>query len=50
MRIGIVADIHGNLVALEATLAALARERLDRLICLGSAVVPPVAALLVAGR
>ncbi len=35
MRIGVIADIHGNLVALEATLAALARERLDRLICLG---------------
>ncbi len=35
MRIGVIADIHGNLVALEATLAALAGERLDRLICLG---------------
>jgi putative phosphoesterase len=35
MRIGVIADIHGNLVALEATLAALARERLDRLVCLG---------------
>ncbi len=35
MRIGVIADIHGNLVALEATLAALAHEPLDRLVCLG---------------
>ncbi len=35
LRIGVIADIHGNLVALEATLAALAGERLDRLVCLG---------------
>ncbi len=39
MRIGVIADIHGNLVALEATLAALTRERLDRLICLGDVAV-----------
>lgn len=35
LRIGLIADIHGNLLALDAVLAALARERLDRLICLG---------------
>jgi predicted phosphodiesterase len=35
MRIGVIADIHGNLVALDAILAALARERIDRLVCLG---------------
>ncbi len=35
MRIGLIADIHGNLVALDAVLAALDGERLDRLICLG---------------
>jgi predicted phosphodiesterase len=35
MRIGVIADIHGNLVALERVLAALARERIDRFVCLG---------------
>jgi len=35
MRIGVIADIHGDLVALEAVLAALALEGLDRLVCLG---------------
>ncbi|HEY8601218.1 MAG TPA: metallophosphoesterase family protein [Thermomicrobiales bacterium] len=35
MKIGLIADIHGNLLALDAVLAALAPERLDRLICLG---------------
>lgn len=48
MRIGVIADIHGNLIALEAVLAALARERLDRLICLGDVAVlgPRPAAVL----
>jgi predicted phosphodiesterase len=35
MRIGLIADIHGNLFALEAVLAELAAERIDRLVCLG---------------
>lgn len=35
MRIGVIADIHGNLVALEAVLSVLARDGLDRLVCLG---------------
>jgi predicted phosphodiesterase len=35
MRIGLIADIHGNLAALDAVLAALDRAGLDRLICLG---------------
>jgi predicted phosphodiesterase len=39
MRIGLIADIHGNLLALDAVLAALAHERLDRLICLGDVAV-----------
>lgn len=39
MRIGLIADIHGNLVALEAVLAALARERVERIICLGDVAV-----------
>lgn len=39
MRIGLIADIHGNLLALDTVLAALAHERLDRLICLGDVAV-----------
>ena len=35
MRIGIFADVHGNLAALDAVLAALAAEGIDRLVCLG---------------
>jgi predicted phosphodiesterase len=35
MRIGLFGDIHGNLVALDAVLAALRHERLDHLVCLG---------------
>lgn len=35
MRIGVLADIHGNLIALDAVLADLAREPVDQLICLG---------------
>lgn len=35
MRIGLLADIHGNLAALEAVLAALDEARVDRLVCLG---------------
>ncbi len=39
MRVGLIADIHGNLVALEAVLAALARERVERIVCLGDVAV-----------
>ena len=35
MRIALFADIHGNLLALEAVLAELQNEAVDRLICLG---------------
>jgi putative phosphoesterase len=35
MRIALIADIHGNLVALEAVLAELANEVVDQIICLG---------------
>ena len=35
MRIGLIADIHGNLVALESVLRELKREQVDRIICLG---------------
>lgn len=35
MRVGIIADIHGNLAALDAVLAELERDRPDRIVCLG---------------
>ena len=35
MRIALLADIHGNLTALEAALAELAGERVDGFVCLG---------------
>ena len=35
MKIALVADIHGNLAALEAVAAALAVEWIDRVVCLG---------------
>ena len=41
MRIGLISDIHGNLPALEATLAQLEHERIDRLVCLGDIAVGP---------
>ncbi len=41
MRLGIISDIHGNLLALEAVLAELENEPPDRLICLGDVVAGP---------
>jgi putative phosphoesterase len=41
MRLGLISDIHGNLLALEAVLAELARERLDGIVCLGDVVAGP---------
>lgn len=38
MRIALISDIHGNLVALEAVLAELDREALDQIVCLGDVV------------
>lgn len=38
MRVGLMADVHANLPALEAVLGALARQRVDRLLCLGDLV------------
>jgi len=35
VRIGLIADIHGNYIALDAVLAALERERVNELLCLG---------------
>ena len=38
MRIAVLADIHGNLAALEAVLEELGRLRPDRLLVLGDVV------------
>ncbi|GAB4448411.1 MAG: metallophosphoesterase family protein [Anaerolineae bacterium] len=35
MRVALIADIHGNLPALEAALAEIAAERVDEVVCLG---------------
>jgi putative phosphoesterase len=35
MRIALIADIHGNLAALEAVLAEIARAGVDEVVCLG---------------
>lgn len=39
MRLAILADIHGNIPALEAALAAIGRLRVDRLVIVGDVVV-----------
>ena len=38
MRVAVISDVHGNLHALEAALAAAEAERFDRLWCLGDVV------------
>src|ERR1700704_710226 len=38
MRVAVVSDIHGNITALEAVLAALEADRPDELWCLGDLV------------
>ena len=35
MRVALIADIHGNLIALEAVLANIGKEHVDQIICLG---------------
>lgn len=35
MRVALISDIHGNLVALETVLTAIERERVDQILCLG---------------
>jgi putative phosphoesterase len=41
VRVGLIADIHGNRLALDAVLAELAREGVDRIVCLGDVAVGP---------
>ena len=35
MRVALISDIHGNLVALETVLSTIAREDVDQILCLG---------------
>lgn len=39
MRVGLIADIHGNLVSLDAVLTELQREGVDGIVCLGDVAV-----------
>ena len=41
MRLALIADLHGNLPALEAALAELEQEAIDRIVCLGDVAVGP---------
>lgn len=41
MRLALIADIHGNLPALDAVLAELRREDVDQIVCLGDVSVGP---------
>jgi putative phosphoesterase len=41
MRLGLIADIHGNLPALDKVLAELDRESVDQILCLGDVAVGP---------
>ena len=38
MRLGIISDVHGNLLALKSVLAELDAAGIDRLVCLGDVV------------
>ena len=42
MRLAVVSDIHGNLPALQAVLAEIGRERVDRVVNLGDIVSGPL--------
>jgi predicted phosphodiesterase len=35
MRLALISDIHGNLISLEAVLADIERQQVDRVVCLG---------------
>jgi predicted phosphodiesterase len=41
MRLALIADIHGSLIAFEQVLAELRRERIDQIVCLGDVAVGP---------
>ena len=49
MRVGLISDIHGNRLALDAVVAELEKEDLDQIICLGDVAVGPQPAEALAG-
>src|SRR5437660_12843301 len=49
MRLGLISDIHGNRLALDAVLDELEREQVDQIICLGDVAVGPQPAEAIAG-
>ena len=42
VRVALIADLHGNLAALDAVLAELEQEHVDELVCLGDVAVGPL--------
>ncbi|MFM9065836.1 MAG: metallophosphoesterase family protein, partial [Planctomycetota bacterium] len=38
MKLAIISDIHGNLEALEAVLADIAAQAVERIVCLGDVI------------
>ena len=49
MRVGLISDIHGNRLALDAVVAELEKEDLDQIVCLGDVAVGPQPAEALAG-
>jgi len=41
MRLGLISDIHGNLLALDAVIGELNESGIDRLVCLGDLAAGP---------
>ncbi|MEK6275952.1 MAG: metallophosphoesterase family protein [Actinomycetota bacterium] len=41
MRVGLISDVHGNRIALDAVLNELEREGVDQIVCLGDVAVGP---------
>ena len=41
MRVALISDIHGNLMAFDAVLAELRREEVDGIVCLGDVAIGP---------
>ena len=48
MRVGLIADVHGNRMALDAVLAEMEREELDRIVSLGDVAAGPQASEAIA--
>jgi putative phosphoesterase len=49
VRLGLISDLHGNRLALDAVVAELERAQVDRIVCLGDVAVGPQPAETLAG-